>query len=347
MIKFNDLALTNKLLILFAIPLVLYITMVFSFILVPFMLAFFITLLFMPFMRWMRKKNIHKIASIGTVLLVIFLAIFIGSALIWFSGQEIIDGKEELYRKLDAKVGSAIAPYAKMAGLDTETYPSAIKSILFSKKMTEFVYDNFGHTLYLVQKTITLLLFTLFFLVLLLAGSLNLERIMSQTLFKNKMRSVKTYMKIEHIIVKFLKVKFLMSFFTGIGFGLVAWGFGLSFPLFWGLFAFSLNFIQMIGSIVSTIVAALFAYIEFEQPGTVLAAALAFTAIQVIFGSIIEPIMLGRSFSINIIAVLVMLMFWGFLWGIPGIILSIPISVFVKTLLEQFTSAQPIAKLMS
>ena len=138
-----------------------------------------------------------------------------------------------------------------------------------------------------------------------------------------------------------------MSFFTGLGFGLIAWYFGLSFPLFWGLFAFAINFVQMIGSVIATVFAVLFAFIELESPGTMLIAGLLFTGVQVLFGSVIEPVMMGKSFSINILTVLVMLMFWGYLWGVPGLILSIPITVLIKTLLEQFSGGKKLARFMS
>jgi predicted PurR-regulated permease PerM len=56
---------------------------------------------------------------------------------------------------------------------------------------------------------------------------------------------------------------------------------------------------------------------------------------------------MGKSFSINIITVLVMLMFWGFIWGIPGLIMAIPITVFLKIIFEQFPSTKGIASLIS
>ena len=65
------------------------------------------------------------------------------------------------------------------------------------------------------------------------------------------------------------------------------------------------------------------------------------------FGAILEPIFMGKSFSINVIAVLVMLMFWGFLWGIPGLIMAIPITVFFKIILEQFSGTEVIVSLLS
>ncbi len=69
--------------------------------------------------------------------------------------------------------------------------------------------------------------------------------------------------------------------------------------------------------------------------------------VQVLFGAILEPIFMGKSFSINVIAVLVMLMFWGFLWGIPGLIMAIPITVFIKIILEQFEGTKVIASILS
>jgi len=71
------------------------------------------------------------------------------------------------------------------------------------------------------------------------------------------------------------------------------------------------------------------------------------TSVQVLFGAILEPIFMGKSFSINIIAVLVMLMFWGFIWGVPGLIMAIPITVFIKIILEQFPRTKIISDLLS
>ncbi len=71
------------------------------------------------------------------------------------------------------------------------------------------------------------------------------------------------------------------------------------------------------------------------------------TGVQVIMGGILEPVFMGKSFSINVIAVLVMLMFWGFLWGIPGLIMAIPLTVFIKIILEQFPKTKLIAAFLS
>ncbi len=170
---------------------------------------------------------------------------------------------------------------------------------------------------------------------------------MNTTLFKQKFSSVKTFMKIEKDIIKFVKVKFIISLFTGIGFTLACLFFDISFPIFWGLFAFIINFVQMVGSVVSVVLLSLFAFIELDPTSSLLFFILTITAVQVVMGGILEPIFMGKTFSVNIMTVLVMLMLWGYLWGVPGLIMAIPITVFVKIILEQFPRTKVIASLIS
>jgi len=207
--------------------------------------------------------------------------------------------------------------------------------------------DNIGTTLGFLNKTLTMVLMTAFFVILWLAESINVHEVFNSTILKKRHTSIKTFRKVEKDLIKFIKVKVVISLLTGIFTGLACVMFDVSFPIFWGLFAFVINFVQMVGSFISVICLSIFAFVELDPTGTLLIFVLAITGVQVLFGAILEPIFMGKSFSINTIAVLVMLMFWGYLWGIPGLIMAIPITVFVKIILEQFPSTHGIAKLLS
>ena len=124
-----------------------------------------------------------------------------------------------------------------------------------------------------------------------------------------------------------------MSLLTGIGFTLACYAFDVSFPIFWGVFAFAINFVQMIGSVIAVILITLFAFVEIEVPTTLFFFFAVVGGIEILFGAILEPIFMGKTFSINVIAILVMLMFWGYLWGVPGMVMSIPITVLLKIIL--------------
>jgi len=103
----------------------------------------------------------------------------------------------------------------------------------------------------------------------------------------------------------------------------------------------------MIGSVISVVLLSLFAFVDLDSTGTLLFFILAIIAIQVLMGGILEPIFMGKSFSINVITILIMLMLWGYIWGIPGLIMSIPITVFLKIFLEQHPKTQVFASLIS
>jgi AI-2 transport protein TqsA len=345
--KANDLATTNKLLLIIALPVIFYMLDVLSFIFIPFMFSIFIALLFTPMMRWMKKNKFPQYMALGVAVFGLVFTLFIAFKLVQVTGRQIESGKRELFVKLDHKVESLIAPFSEFLGMEKAEGQSAIKNLLQSKKVSEVVMENFQPTFSFVRHTVVNVLMTLFFLILLLAGSLNFKDILQNTLLKGNTRTIKIFIKVENSITEFLKVKFFVSLLTGIGFGIAAWGFGLSFPLFWGLFAFVINFVQMVGSIIATLLASLLAYVEIQSPGVLLSAILVFTGIQVLFGSILEPILMGKSFSINVIVVLIMLMFWGFLLGVPGLILAIPITVLAKTILGEFPSTKKFADLMS
>src|SRR5690554_8109968 len=97
---------------------------------------------------------------------------------------------------------------------------------------------------------------------------MNIQKVMELLIFKQKYASVKTFRQIEKDIFKFMIVKFLLSFFTGLGFSLACYAFDVSFPIFWGVFAFLINFIQMIGSVISVVVLSAFALVELNVSGS-------------------------------------------------------------------------------
>lgn len=303
----------------------------------------FIALLFLPLMRWLNKKGVSKSISIFIVALIILVVLKIGGELIQLSSQELLSADNLFLKKAETKLQGLFIALEDNFGIPY----SQDKNILNHIFPQESMMKNFGSTLDFLGNTITMILMTVFFVVLWLAESINVQKLMNNTILKQKHTSVKTFLKIEKDLIKFIKVKFLVSLFTGIGIGLACVFFDVSFPIFWGLFAFAINFVQMVGSFVSVILLSIFAFVELETTSTLLFFIISITGVQVLFGSILEPIFMGKSFSINIITVLVMLMLWGYIWGVPGLIMAIPITVFIKIILEQFPQTKVIASLIS
>jgi AI-2 transport protein TqsA len=339
----RDIRTTNILLLVIAVPVIFYLLNILSFIFIPLFGSMFIALLFLPLMRWMEKRGMPKIGSLLMAVSLLVGIIFIGSVLIQISSREIMQSDQVFLAKANDKITTAIISVEKFLGITTKHGDNVLLDY-FQNNKSSF---NVGKILSFANRTVTMTLMTLFFVVLLLAGSVNLQVIMKDILFKQEFASIKTFIKIEKDIYKFLIVKFLMSLFTGIGFSLACYFFNISFPIFWGVFAFAINFVQMIGSVIAVIAITLFAFVEIDAPTTLFLFFAVVGGIEILFGAILEPIFMGKTFSINVIAILVMLMFWGYLWGIPGMIMSIPITVLLKIILDQFPKTQKLGKLLA
>ncbi len=325
------------------IPLVFYLLKILSFIFVPLFFSMFISLLFLPLMRWLQKKKVPKTISLSSIIAIIFLLFYLSGKLMSISTREILSVDSDFYVLAEMKLSGLVASAEEFMGVHRLAGEGFFTHYLGQINLVENLLPTFGF----VSSTLTITLMTAFFVVLFLAGSINFQEVMHTVLFRQRFSSIKTFRKIEKDIIKFILVKFFISLFTGVGFTLACLAFDVSFPVFWGLFAFLINFVQMVGSIISVILLGLFGIVELDPTATLVLFILAIIGVQVVMGSILEPIFLGKTFSINVITVLVMLMLWGFIWGVPGLIMAIPITVFVKIILEQFPSTKVIAKLMS
>lgn len=339
----NDTKTTNILLLLIVIPLIFYLLKILSFIFIPLILSMFIALLFLPLMRWLNKKRVPKPISVFIVISIIAAAFKISGELIKLSSREILATNGVFIENAQTKLLGLVVSIENFFGIERVQG----ENVLVHYFQENNIINNFGTTLDFISNTLSMTLMTAFFVVLLLAGSINFQKLLNVTILKRKYSSIKVFIKIEKDIIKFVKVKFIISFFTGVGFSLACLFFDVSFPIFWGLFAFAINFIQMIGSVISVTALSLFAFVELDPTGTLLLFIIIIIAVQILMGAILEPIFMGKSFSINVITILVMLMFWGYLWGVPGLIMSIPITVFVKIVLEHFPKTKIIANLLA
>ena len=339
----NDRKTTNILLLIIVIPLIFYLFKTLSFIFIPLISSMFIALLFLPMMRWLKRKGSPKVLNLILVVLIIAVFLRLSGALIQVSSKEILATDNAFFDKAKDKLTSLFVSIERFFGIDFLQGENVLASFI----QRDTIVKNLAPTVDFVSGTVTMTLTTAFFVILLLADSIDIQKIMRNTILKQQFSSIKTFRKIEKDLIVFIKVKFFISLFTGIGIGLACWGFGVSFPVFWGLFAFAINFLQMIGSVISVVLLAIFSFVELESTSVLLFFILTITSVQALFGGVLEPIFMGKSFSINVVTILVMLMLWGYVWGIPGLIMSIPITVFLKILFERFPNTKIIAELIS
>lgn len=145
----------------------------------------------------------------------------------------------------------------------------------------------------------------------------------------------------------YLLVKTVVSAITG----LMAYGVsllvGLELAVAIGVLTFILNYIPNIGSIVATVLATLVAHVQLGEPGPTLAYFFALFVIQFINGNIIDPWLMGRTLRLSTFGIIVSLAFWGAVWGIAGMFLSVPIMVAVMIVASHTPGLRPVAVLLS
>ncbi|MDG3041312.1 AI-2E family transporter [Roseicyclus marinus] len=145
----------------------------------------------------------------------------------------------------------------------------------------------------------------------------------------------------------YLLVKTVVSAITG----LMAYGVsvlvGLELAVAIGVLTFILNYIPNIGSIVATVLAVLVAHVQLGEPGPTLAYFFALFVIQFINGNIIDPWLMGRTLRLSTFGIIVSLAFWGAVWGIAGMFLSVPIMVAVMIVASHVPGLRPVAVLLS
>ena len=134
-------------------------------------------------------------------------------------------------------------------------------------------------------------------------------------------------------IQRYLAIKTVVSLVTGVLAGLLCWAAGLDFFVLWGILAFALNFIPVIGSIVAGVPPTILALLVAGWPNAMLVAG-GYLLINNFIGNFIEPILVGRRFGISTLVVVIAVMFWGWVWGPLGMLLAVPLTMVLKVILD-------------
>jgi len=339
----NERKLTNILLLIIVIPIVFYLLKILSFIFVPLFLGMILSILFLPIMRWYKKKGVPKAVGIGTVILLILGGFKIGGELFRLSAGEILASDDLFLNQMADKLDTILLQLESFFGVEFLHGENLLDSLLQKDTLTNAIPPMISY----IKNSLSLILMTLFFTLLLLNESINIQKLIYKFFHNSNFSSIKTFMEIEKDLFQFIKVKFIISFLTGVFVGISCWAFDVSFPIFWGLFAFIINFVQMIGSIITVVLVSLFAFIQLDSLSLVLGFSLINIGIQTVFGGVLEPVFMGKSFSISVITIIIMLMFWGYIWGVPGLIMSVPITVFLKILLQKSENTKGISQFFS
>ncbi len=153
--------------------------------------------------------------------------------------------------------------------------------------------------------------------------------------------------KIEKSVSQYIGLKTLVSVITGAASYIALLFIGIDAPLFWAFLIFLLNYIPTIGSLIGTLFPAVFCLLQFGDFNACLMVLGFVGTIQVIVGNILEPKLMGNSLNISPLVAIFALSIWGALWGITGMLLSVPITVVMVIIFAHFNPTKSIAIMLS
>ena len=296
-------------------------------ILLPSALALFLAVLSLPVMTWLVNHRVPSgFATLITVLVnvaVIGLFILLASPSVAELQNNLDQYAFDLQERwsqwmiwLENSIGFGISDYLTVSIID----PGAVVDI---------ARGTIGR--------IAQFLSTTFIVFLIMAFMLS-----EATVFPKKFRYIlgvrggdeDRFTKIATEIQSYLGIKTVVSLATGLALGIWAYAWDLDFPVLLGMIAFFLNYIPTVGSIIAAIPAVLLSVILYGTLGHAIVVAGGYIFVNMVVGNIIEPRWMGRSLGLSTLVVILSLLFWGWAWGPLGALLSVPLTVGVKILLE-------------
>ncbi len=155
------------------------------------------------------------------------------------------------------------------------------------------------------------------------------------------------YAQIDSKIRSYLVIKFITSATTGLLTGIILTLFGLPLALVFGVMAFLLNFIPSIGSVIATLLPLPIALIHFDSGVAITLVILLPGAVQFTIGNIVEPLVMGEGLDLHPVTILLALVFWGLSWGVVGMLLAAPITAVLRIVLGRLEITRPVAELLA
>lgn len=297
-------------------------------VLIPFVLAAFISVLVYPLLDFqVLKMHIPRPFASAVALCVGLLLL---AALFFFLTKAVQSVVSTAGRYSEDFVTLSETFFAKLKSWGFEVnQTNIIESI--QTQIPRFAKSTFGTVINFVSSAFLVLIFVIFMVI----GR------------NPNVTSLDVYVTIENEVRRYLAIKTIISIVTG----LFVWGtlsaINLELAGVFGMLAFLLNFIPSIGSIIATLLPLPVAVAQFENPWMIVLAIALPGVVQMTIGNIIEPKLMGSRMNLHPITVLMALSFWGLLWGIVGMFLAVPITAILRIVLMQFDTLKPVGMLLA
>lgn len=303
---------------------------------VPLAFAVFLVVLLWPLQARLERRLPRRLAYLVTVL--VLFAVFAGffAALGW-SGQRVLERAPEYSQRL-GELADAVRRWAAERGLSTGgggVSPEALQRLARTALVT-------------LSSSLTTILLILAFAVLALL-EVHTFRAKVERSFRQRRHGERLLASVGRIVARYqqyLWARTVVAVLQGVTVWLLSIVLGLDFALVWGLIAALLNFVPTVGSVLAVVPPSLFALIQFDGWTRPLLVLVANSVLQLVMGNFVDPKIEGRFLSLSPVVVLFAIVFWGWLWGVGGALLGVPIMVALVIVADESPETRWLAAMM-
>ncbi len=306
--------------------------------LVPFLLAFFISIICAGPFFWLQQRKVPASLALLIVISAVMLGGLIVVSLISSSLNDFTRDIPVYQEKLRVQT-LVLFDWLDRMGIRIS------KEIILEHFNPGAVMQSAGTMLAKAGGVLTnsfLILLTVIFILFEAAGMPNKLR----AALPDAEASLSSFEKFSTSVRQYLAIKTLVSFGTGLCVAIGLFFLGLDYAPLWGLIAFLFNYIPNVGSIIAAVPAVLLAVVQLG-PGHALVVAALYLIINVIMGNAVEPRLMGQKLGLSALVIFISLVFWGWVLGPVGMLLSVPLTMVVKIALEVNESTRWLAILLS
>lgn len=307
-------------------------------IVVPFLLSMFIAMASHPIIKWASGYKVPKGIS---VLLVILTIVVFGFMLGGLVGQSMNDFSAKMPQYKVQLEEEFVWVITQLQSFNIQLDKEQMLSYL-DPGMAMNVASNLLSGLSGVLGNFLLILLTVIFM---LMEADSVPRKVHIALADPRMRMIQVD-KVLASVKNYLVIKTVVSLGTGVLAGSFLYFMGLDHYFLWGVLAFLLNYVPNIGSAIAAVPAVLLALIQLGSTSAGIVA-IVYIVINMIMGNIVEPRYMGKGLGLSTLVVFLSLIFWGWLLGTVGMLLSVPLTMIVKIILESNPDTRWIALLLS
>ena len=319
-------------------------------VLLPLVLALLLSYLLRPFVRGFRRLRIPSAVSAGVILLSLIGTIVYAVSVLTPLASDWMARAPESLPQLQRKLLPLKQPIESVARAGSEIEKLATPNNGPTKPVVEVKRHSLIDVLYVQTPEViasTVILLILLYFLLAYDGAFMLRVIKLLPKLSDKKRAVSIANDIEAQISRYLLTVTVINGCLGTVVGTTVGLLGLPNPFMWGALVFLLNFVPYFGALTGIICMALGAILTFKSVGYALLCPTTYFVLAALEGNFITPVVMGRSLTLNPMLVLLSLIFWGWLWGIAGIVVGVPILASFKIFCAHLESMEAVADFLS